>query len=298
MTTEVGLRERKRQRTRRRLEEAAIGLALRDGLDKVTIDAISARADVSPRTFFNYFDSKEDAILGVRPPDISDETLAAHRVRYAESDLVESLIGLLIAVLGPSIDEPAFRGTRMEVVRQHPELLERMMTRMARMTEQLTAAAERSARRSTAACRRRAVSDGVAETLLMTCAGRYSRGDQTMDDDRRATFPGRTGTTGGRARSRDNRETDMTEHPTPAGAVRRCSGRRSSGRRQRAAHPAGLRRPDGHDAAGVARPDDLQHGAADHRRRTRRRQPHAVGDHRLHPRLHHHVAGLRQSSAT
>ena len=89
--TEVGLRERKRERTRRRLEEAAIGLALRDGLDKVTIDAISARADVSPRTFFNYFDSKEDAILGVLPADINDEILAAHRIRYAQSDLVEIL---------------------------------------------------------------------------------------------------------------------------------------------------------------------------------------------------------------
>ena len=71
MTAAIGLRERKRAQTRRRLEEAAIGLALRDGLDKVTIDAISERADVSPRTFFNYFDSKDDAILGVSPPDVS-----------------------------------------------------------------------------------------------------------------------------------------------------------------------------------------------------------------------------------
>ena len=70
-TAPMGLRERKRAQTRHRLEEAAVGLALRDGLDKVTIDAISERADVSPRTFFNYFDSKEDAILGVRPPDVS-----------------------------------------------------------------------------------------------------------------------------------------------------------------------------------------------------------------------------------
>ena len=173
--TEVGLRERKRERTRRRLEEAAIGLALRDGLDKVTIDAISARADVSPRTFFNYFDSKEDAILGVLPPDINDDILAAHRVRYAQSDLVESLIGLLIAVLGPSIDEPSFREARMQVVRQHPQLLERLMTRMARMTEQLTAAAGdllvQHGGASGDAPDERAVSDAVAETMFMTCAG-------------------------------------------------------------------------------------------------------------------------------
>jgi AcrR family transcriptional regulator len=128
----VGLRERKRAQTRHRLEEAAIGLALRDGLEKVTVDAISERADVSPRTFFNYFDSKEDAILGVRPPDISDEILAAHRVRYAGADLLESFVGLIIAVLGPSIGDPAFREARMQVVRQHPQLLERLVLRMPR----------------------------------------------------------------------------------------------------------------------------------------------------------------------
>ena len=171
VTTEIGLRERKRVRTRRRLEEAAIGLALRDGLDKVTIDAISARADVSPRTFFNYFDSKEDAILGVLPPDINDAILAAHRVRYAQSDLVESLIGLLIAVLGPSIDEPSFRETRMQVVRQHPELLERLMTRMARMSEQVTAAARDLLIQRGGASGAKPVSDAVAETMFMTCAG-------------------------------------------------------------------------------------------------------------------------------
>ena len=110
MTAAIGLRERKRAQTRRRLEEAAIGLALRDGLDNVTIDAISERAEVSRRTFFNYFDSKDDAILGVSPPDVRPETLTGHLSRYADADLVESIIGLIIAVLGPSIDEPALTG--------------------------------------------------------------------------------------------------------------------------------------------------------------------------------------------
>jgi AcrR family transcriptional regulator len=171
MTTGTGLRERKRAQTRRRLEEAAIGLALRDGFDKVTIDDISERADVSRRTFFNYFDSKDDAILGVSPPDVSPEALAEHLDRYADVDLVESIIGLIIAVLGPSIDEPALRQSRLEVMRQNPQLLERMLARMARMTEQLTAAASTLIARNGAASGDQAVSDGVAETLLMTCAG-------------------------------------------------------------------------------------------------------------------------------
>ena len=171
MTGTGGLRERKRAETHRRLEEAAIGLALRDGLDKVTIDAISARADVSRRTFFNYFDSKDDAVLGVSPPDVSAEAVGEHLARYADSDTVESIIGLIIAVLGPSIDEPALHQSRLEVIRQHPELLERMLARMARITEQLTAAVRTIIARNATGGGGQPVSEGVAETLLMTCAG-------------------------------------------------------------------------------------------------------------------------------
>jgi len=165
----LGLRERKRAQTRHRLEEAAVGLALRDGLDKVTIDAISERADVSPRTFFNYFDSKEDAILGVRPPDVTDEVLSAHLVRYDGADLIESLVGLLVTVMGPMIADSAFRETRMQVVRQNPHLLDGLMTRMAGITEQLTAAVRQLAQQHGPSGAE--VSDAVAETLLTTCAG-------------------------------------------------------------------------------------------------------------------------------
>jgi AcrR family transcriptional regulator len=168
-TATMGLRERKRAQTRHRLEEAAVGLALREGLDKVTIDAISERADVSPRTFFNYFDSKEDAILGVRPPDVTEEVLAAHRARYDGAELIESLVGLLIAIMGPSIADSAFRETRMQVVRQNPRLLDGLMTRMAGTTEQLTAAVRQLAEQHGPAGTQ--VSDVLAETLLSTCAG-------------------------------------------------------------------------------------------------------------------------------
>lgn len=168
-TAPLGLRERKRAQTRHRLEEAAVGLALRDGLDKVTIDAISERADVSPRTFFNYFDSKEDAILGVRPPDVTDEVLSAHLVRYDGADLIESLVGLLVTVMGPMIADSAFRETRMQVVRQNPHLLDGLMTRMAGITEQLTAAVRQLAQQHGPSGAE--VSDAVAETLLTTCAG-------------------------------------------------------------------------------------------------------------------------------
>jgi AcrR family transcriptional regulator len=66
-----GLRERKRVATRQAIQLAVLRLALDRGLERVTIEEISRDADISPRTFFNYFVSKEAAITG-DPPALLD----------------------------------------------------------------------------------------------------------------------------------------------------------------------------------------------------------------------------------
>jgi AcrR family transcriptional regulator len=59
---ECGLRERKRRETRAALSLAALRLCVQRGWEDVTVDDIAAAANVSPRTFRNYFSTKAEAV--------------------------------------------------------------------------------------------------------------------------------------------------------------------------------------------------------------------------------------------
>lgn len=134
----LGLRDRKRLETRARLEEAAVTLVLRDGLEQTTVDAISDLADVSPRTFFNYFDSKDSAILGLREVEITAAMLAETIDRAAADGLVDAVVHLILDVMGAPLTRSTIKEDRMEIVRRCPHLLAGQLAQFTQLAAQLT----------------------------------------------------------------------------------------------------------------------------------------------------------------
>src|SRR5215216_6933916 len=77
---ELGLRERKKQRTRQLIAETARRLFTERGFERVTVAEIARVAEVSEQTVFNYFPRKEDLVYW-RLESFEDELLAAIRER-------------------------------------------------------------------------------------------------------------------------------------------------------------------------------------------------------------------------
>lgn len=124
MTAELpSLREQKRAATRTALESAALDLVLSHGPEATTVEAIAARAGVSARTFFNYFESKDAAILGVLPREHDRGLLEQLRAGAPYRDTAQALVQLVMRLTGAHQSDGAALARRREVLRRHPEVL-------------------------------------------------------------------------------------------------------------------------------------------------------------------------------
>lgn len=90
------MREQKKQATREALREAALRLALERGPDNVRVDDIAEAAGVSPRTYNNYFSSREQAIVAAVTTERETRVGAAVADQPADVRLADAVIDAIV----------------------------------------------------------------------------------------------------------------------------------------------------------------------------------------------------------
>ncbi|MGW1681055.1 TetR/AcrR family transcriptional regulator [Saccharopolyspora sp. NPDC002376] len=90
MDQQTGLRERKKQRTRETISNTAIALFLENGFDPVSITQVADAAEVSRRTLFSYFPTKEDLVVH-RFADHEEESARVVRARPTDQSPLDAL---------------------------------------------------------------------------------------------------------------------------------------------------------------------------------------------------------------
>ena len=116
MSETSGLRERKKAETRAAIGQAVLLLALQRGLDDVTTEQIAAQADVSVRTFHNYFGSKEEALTEAWRTEL-DVHIQALRERPAGEPILDSLEAVMIAIVARMSARPRDGATVADLLR-------------------------------------------------------------------------------------------------------------------------------------------------------------------------------------
>ncbi|TFC50824.1 TetR/AcrR family transcriptional regulator [Cryobacterium sp. TMT1-21] len=119
---EPGLRERKRLATRRAIQRAVLTLSCDRGLEKVTVEDISRVADISPRTFFNYFASKDAALVGDELDLASEPEIEAFVHAGPSEDILAQLAVLLSDSLRSTEGDREIHQLRRTVMKENPYL--------------------------------------------------------------------------------------------------------------------------------------------------------------------------------
>ncbi len=305
----ASLRERKKLATRRSLRRHALDLVAQRGFANVTVEDIAEAADVSPRTFFNYFPSKEAVLFGADPDRAA--SLRDRLVREAPGASALDALRIVIAE-----DAQAVADELRELGGDPVDWLRRM--KEARADPHL-----RAAHAAQMALVERAATEGLAERLgadpdqdpypaLLAASGAsvfrasisFWAGSggavpltQLIDLAFGALADGLPENCALRhvmRRRGGQKGQPLMASATPAPGLRPAAARRGRHWQRRPAwagpppHPAHHRRAHARHAARRARPDDRVHRAADHRRRPAGRRAHRLGDHRV-PAGHHGV---------
>jgi AcrR family transcriptional regulator len=134
----TGLREQKKQATREALREAALRLALERGPDNVRVDDIAEAAGVAPRTYNNYFSSREQAIVAAVTAEREARVAQAVSARPADVRLADAVVG---AIVEQYTEDPGERHRdTLLLITTHSTLRDAFVDTVAAIEEPLAAA--------------------------------------------------------------------------------------------------------------------------------------------------------------
>ncbi|MEJ3655550.1 TetR family transcriptional regulator [Actinomycetes bacterium KLBMP 9759] len=126
-------RERKKRETRELLVESALRLFGEHGYDGTTVAQIAEAADVSTKTFFNYFPSKEDVLFGATAGSETTplDVIADRRDGESVTDLLMRAYDTMLAEFreGSAGSNPELMATYSRLIMSVPALLARALNR-------------------------------------------------------------------------------------------------------------------------------------------------------------------------
>jgi AcrR family transcriptional regulator len=125
----MGLRERKKQRTRERLVREGLRLFAEQGYDETSVDEIADAAEVSPRTFFRYFPTKADLVFADLP---AREAAVRAALDRADATPIHARIRDVLIESMDLLGDPALLAARAKLVTENPPLQMRMLELFAR----------------------------------------------------------------------------------------------------------------------------------------------------------------------
>ncbi|HEX6682383.1 MAG TPA: TetR family transcriptional regulator [Candidatus Limnocylindrales bacterium] len=141
----AGLRERKKEKTRRSIQQEALKLFARQGYEATTVDQIAEAAEISPSTFFRYFATKEDVVIQDDYDPVMIEIFLAQPAGLNPVAALRRTLRELIDAMGPAEKEELLLRARLQLAT--PALRARLLTSQTSTVNTLSAAvAQRTGR--------------------------------------------------------------------------------------------------------------------------------------------------------